>query len=120
MRPSGNGRLAQFIVVKAVYVENSEVLADAKFQLLIEIAIIERTVVSDIHSVPAHHERHGLGVEIPHEQVHVTLEGFGLPQVVKEALHRHVGYCKEMVEFDAVLLPELLLVLRLERSLLWR
>jgi len=43
-------------------------------------------------------------------EIHVFLELISPVQEISEPLHRHVGHCVQMIEFDAKVLLELLFV----------
>mmetsp|Transcript_71544 Transcript_71544/g.220863 ORF Transcript_71544/g.220863 Transcript_71544/m.220863 type:complete len:562 (+) Transcript_71544:80-1765(+) len=115
VRGRGDGRAPEPPVLEALDVEDREArAAEGQLQLLVEVAVEEAAVPADIHGAPAHEQRHGLRVEVAHQEVHVALERPLLAQKIEEALHRHVRDGDELVEADAVCLAQLLPVLQLQ------
>mmetsp|Transcript_26530 Transcript_26530/g.56995 ORF Transcript_26530/g.56995 Transcript_26530/m.56995 type:complete len:307 (+) Transcript_26530:529-1449(+) len=83
-------------------------------QLLIEIAIVNFPVPTNVYGIEAHELLDGIGVEIPHQQIHVFGELPPSVQKVGESLDRHVGDGEELVEDNPKVLRQLLLVLHLQ------
>mmetsp|Transcript_8693 Transcript_8693/g.23259 ORF Transcript_8693/g.23259 Transcript_8693/m.23259 type:complete len:274 (-) Transcript_8693:618-1439(-) len=109
----------QPLIVQAVHVKDRQAAlrAQCQLQLLVEVAVEELPVPTHVDVVRAHHERHRLDVEVPHEKVHVTLQSALLAEEVEEALYWHVGDGDERVELDAHDPAKLLPVLHVEQVL---
>lgn len=83
-------------------------------ELLVEIAIVDLSVPTDIDCVEAHELFDGIGIEISHQQIHILGELSPTVQKVGKSLDGHVGDGVELVEEDSKILGQLLLVLDLE------
>mmetsp|Transcript_78471 Transcript_78471/g.230129 ORF Transcript_78471/g.230129 Transcript_78471/m.230129 type:complete len:244 (+) Transcript_78471:288-1019(+) len=121
VRGRGDGRAPEPLVLQGLDVEDGEAgAAEGQLQLLVEVTVVEAAVPANVDVVLAHEHRNSLWVEVANKQVHVALQGALFPEEVEEALHRHVCYGDELVEFDAVGLSKLMPILCLEWLLLGR
>mmetsp|Transcript_26044 Transcript_26044/g.55809 ORF Transcript_26044/g.55809 Transcript_26044/m.55809 type:complete len:201 (-) Transcript_26044:1001-1603(-) len=83
-------------------------------ELLVEIAVVNLPVPTNVDGVQTHEFLDGIGIEIPHQQVHVLGEFPPPVQEIGKPLDGHVGDRKELIEKNPKVLGELFLVLDLE------
>src|SRR5882757_5587766 len=64
---------------------------ERNFEHLIKIAIVDLTVPANADEAASHEAGDGGGIEMVHEQTHVSVEIAGIVQLMGEARDRHVG-----------------------------
>jgi hypothetical protein len=87
---------------------------------LVEVTVIERTVVADADDRSAHQVGDGARIEVVDEESHVLVEPAPLVKLMGKAIDRHVGDREQAAEANPEVSAELIAVLRFEFSLRWR
>jgi len=107
-----------FEFAEIVDVENRSTWAGREdFERLIEVAIVERAVVSDADEATAHQTLCVVRVEMIDEESHVGFVPAIAMKLVGEAFDRHVGDREQAIEDDPESTPEFIAILGLERFL---
>lgn len=112
-------------IIKGIDVEDSfppamdAIDADGIAKLLVEIAIVDLSVPTDVDRVEAHELLDGIGIEVPDQQIHVLGELSPPVQKVGEPLDGHVGDGVELIKENSKVLGQLCLVLDLQFFLWW-
>src|SRR5262245_15623548 len=93
--------------------------AERQLQHLVEVAVVETSVVADADERPTHETVHRRGIEVVHEERHVALRRAPPGQLLREPVDRHVRDRQQAVEGDTEAVRQLAAVVGLE-LLLWR